>query len=122
MTPAPVRPDRRALLIYDGECGFCRGTARRLKHLDRARRLRFRPLQDERLYVDDPRLDRLACEKSVHLVAEDSTIHVGGAAFREAAARVGAASVTWILELPVARQITELAYRVVAGNRGRISL
>ena len=118
----PPRRSARALVVYDGECGFCTSTARRLRRLDRAGRLRFRPLQDDRVYAEDPRLDRRTCERTVHLVAEDGTIHAGGAALREAAARVGAGRVTWILALPVARQVTEAAYRLVARNRSWIPL
>lgn len=117
-----LAPRGRALVVYDGDCGFCRSTVARLRTLDRDDRLRFRPLQDERLYVEFPRLNRAACEETLHLVAEDGAIHAGGAAMREVFARVGAAPVTWILALPVARHVVELAYRSVAAHRGRIPL
>ena len=113
---------RRALVVYDADCGFCRRTVRRLRTLDVRGRLRFRPLQDERLYAEEPRLTREACERTLHLVAEDGTIHAGGDAMREVFARVGAGSVTWILRLPVARTITRLAYELVADRRAQIPL
>ena len=110
----------RALVVYDADCGFCRATVRKLRTLDRRGRLRFRPLQDERLYVDHPVLERAACERTLHLVAEDGAIHAGGDAMREVFERVGAGPVTWVLRLPVARTVTELAYRLVADRRAQI--
>ena len=112
----------RALVVYDRDCGFCRSTVARLRTLDRSGRLRFRPLQDDRLYAEYPRLTRAACERDLHLVTEDGAIHAGGAAMREVFARVGGAPVTWILALPIARTVVELGYRVVAAERGRIPL
>lgn len=113
---APAGAARRALVVYDGECSFCRANARLLRGLDRAGRLRLRPLQDEGLYVDDPRLSRSACEQSVHLVAEDGTIYAGSAAFREAVAKVGFGPIAAVMRLPVVRDVAELVYRFVGRN------
>ncbi len=115
-------PATRALVVYDADCGFCRRTVAKLRTLDRSGRLLFRPLQDEALYRDEPRLSRAACERTLHLVTEDGAIHAGGDAFRETMTRVGAGPVTWVLRLPVARTVTELVYRSVAAVRSRIPL
>lgn len=111
-----------AVVVYDVNCGFCRKTVARLRTLDRERRLAFRPLQDESLYVAYPKLERAACERTLHLVAEDGRIHAGGAAMREVFARVGAAPLARVLGLPVGRTVTEIAYRLVAEHRSRIRL
>ncbi len=118
----PVPPAKQSLVVYDAECGFCRRTVAKLRTLDRSGRLRFRPLQDEALYRDEPRLSRAACQRTLHLVTEDGVIHAGGDAFRETMTRVGAGRVTWVLRLPLARTVTELVYRAVAAARSRIPL
>lgn len=38
-------PPAQPVLLYDGECGLCQRMVRRLLRSDRARRLRFAPLQ-----------------------------------------------------------------------------
>lgn len=39
--------DRQSILFYDGDCGLCNRSVRFLMKRDRARRLRFAPLQGE---------------------------------------------------------------------------
>ena len=111
-----------ATVVYDGACGFCSTTARRLKRLDREGRLRFCRLQDPDVYTRFPQLDPGATAEALHVVDEHGRVHVGGDALREAFARVGAPSIVAVLGLPVARHVTELAYRLVAANRSRIPL
>ena len=38
-------PDRRPVLLFDGECGLCNGVVRFLLRQDTAARLHFAPLQ-----------------------------------------------------------------------------
>ena len=44
-SPAAKSPDRRPVLLYDGECGLCNGVVRFLLRQDTAARLHFAPLQ-----------------------------------------------------------------------------
>ncbi len=67
------------IVLYDGECGFCKVMLAALLSWDRARRLEPAPIQSargERLLFAIPPQDRLA---SWHLVEREGAIHSGGA-------------------------------------------
>jgi predicted DCC family thiol-disulfide oxidoreductase YuxK len=70
----------RHVVLYDGDCGFCRWSLDRLLRWDRGGRLRAAPIQSregDRLLADLSRQDRLA---SWHLMTPDGRRYSGGAA------------------------------------------
>ncbi|HUF53549.1 MAG TPA: DCC1-like thiol-disulfide oxidoreductase family protein [Dehalococcoidia bacterium] len=69
---------RRPVLFYDGECRFCRATARAIATLDRRRRFAYLPFQD-------PLADQMLApvrpeerERSIHLVFADGSVVSAG--------------------------------------------
>jgi predicted DCC family thiol-disulfide oxidoreductase YuxK len=75
-----MSPNRKATVLYDEDCGFCRWTLAKVLAWDRAGRLRPEPIQGpegERLLAGMPEEERLA---SWHLVGPDGTLRSGGAA------------------------------------------
>jgi predicted DCC family thiol-disulfide oxidoreductase YuxK len=72
--------DARALLLYDGECAFCRWSLRRVLAWDRGRHLRPVALQESRATELLAELDEDARMASWHLVEADGTRFSGGAA------------------------------------------
>lgn len=111
---------RRALVLYDAKCGFCRWSLAKLLAWDRGGRLRAVALQD-------PEADRLlgamsaeARMDSWHLVTPTGELHSAGAAFPP------------LFELlPGGRPLASLAtrfpgatqrlYRAVSRSRGSLS-
>jgi predicted DCC family thiol-disulfide oxidoreductase YuxK len=68
------------VVLYDGDCGFCKVMLAVLLRWDRAHRLRAAPIQSAQggqLLGDMPSQDRL---KSWHLIDEGGALHSGGAA------------------------------------------
>jgi DCC1-like thiol-disulfide oxidoreductase len=103
------------IVLYDGECGFCRWTVAWALERDRNGVLSVAPIQSptgDQLLADLDPAERL---RAVHVVHEDGRRESGGAAVR---AVLGV--------LPPARRFARLAgaewaYRLVAAERGRIS-
>ncbi len=107
-------------LIYDGQCGFCRGWIRALRRWDRAGRVRTVPLQDEAAWGGVPGLTRAALEEAAHLVGPDGRVYAGAAAARPL---LGLLPGGWALAAPLALPGTGRAaagvYRWVARRRHR---
>ncbi|MFI5258699.1 MAG: thiol-disulfide oxidoreductase DCC family protein [Candidatus Limnocylindrales bacterium] len=113
-------------VIYDGDCGVCRETVRRLRRWDRVGRFEFMPLQAA-ASSGRPRLTELAAQghlgDAVHVV-DESTGHVvsGGHA---ALAIIDALPGGWLLRpwasLPPTAAAADVVYRVAARHRDRLA-
>jgi len=104
------------VLLYDGECGYCRRWAERgTRWL--AGLVVFRPSQES--MADYPELKAEALAQSVHLVGVDGTVEKGAAAALHALAyRPGWGGPWWLYRrIPVFASISEFVYRFVARNR-----
>ncbi len=100
---APARP----LLIYDGECGFCRRWIDRWKRKS-GDRIDYRPSQE----VDEfPELPREQFQESVVLIETDGAVYSGAEAVFRSLGR------EWLYRLPSVAPVSEWAYRLVARNR-----
>jgi predicted DCC family thiol-disulfide oxidoreductase YuxK len=113
----------RPVLLYDGDCRFCRFVARAIEALDRRRRFGYLPFTDELaldLLAPVPADER---EHSIHLVFPDGDIASAGDAMAELS-RV----------LPLGGLLTDAArdhrpvrhaflwgYGLVADRRGQLS-
>lgn len=109
-----------ALMLYDGDCGFCTYWAKRWdKKFGPA--LRIAPLQstEER----PAQLTRLELEEALHVVGPDGEIYRGAAAVFRAAALCGRYRLGWWLyrRLPGFRPVSEWVYRWVANHRALVS-
>jgi hypothetical protein len=92
---APPQPNEgaRPVLLYDGDCRFCRFAARLVARADRHKRLAFAPANDL---------------ESIRLVLPDGHVREGGAAL---AALLGSDRLSPVLDPP---------YRLVARFRGAL--
>jgi predicted DCC family thiol-disulfide oxidoreductase YuxK len=70
------------VLIYDGNCGFCRRWVARARRLDWHDRVRFLPMQDREAGRVSGRSSH-ALAQAVHLVRPDGKVFAGAAAVRE---------------------------------------
>lgn len=107
---------RRATVLYDEDCGFCRWSADRLRALDRRSTLWFEPLQGPeatRLLHAVPHERRAA---SWHLVELDGRVWSAGAAVPRVLRKLpGGAPIAMLAE--AAPGATERAYAAVARRR-----
>ncbi len=107
-------------VLYDADCGICTHTARLLRRLDHGRRLDLVALQAATDLLEAPPIDAL--REALHVRDAAGRWTFGGAAF----VRIGQElpvlrPVALVAALPGVRRLVEPAYRLVAGNRHRIS-
>lgn len=70
----------RPVLLYDGNCGFCRTWINRLRRWDRAGRIDYVPCQQRAAVADLPAIGDDALEHAAHLVAPDGSVRAGARA------------------------------------------
>src|SRR5438034_9830865 len=111
-----VAPPEKPLLIFDGECGFCRWWIERWKSIT-GDRLDYAPSQEvaERF----PEIPKETFARSVQLVAPNGEVYEGAhAVFRSLALVPGRRGLLWSYEnLPGFAAVTEAAYRFIARHR-----
>lgn len=127
MGPAVARPASagdRAVLIYDGECAFCRASA--LWLLRRAQRggaetLDVLPCRSELRRQRYPQVSEEACLTAMQLVLPDGRVLAGADAAPEILRRVPRwAWLARAFDLPGARPLARRAYAWIAANRMRL--
>ena len=120
MTPAPHVSVRDAppkpLLIFDGNCHFCRRWIERWRELT-AGAVEYAPSQE--VAGRFPEIPAEAFDRSVQFVETDGTVYSGAeAVFRSLGQKRGRKWMTWSYEhLPGFAAVTEAAYRLVARHR-----
>ena len=108
------------VLIFDGECGFCRRRAQWLRSHAKVE-LQIIAWQDADLEAFAVTADQ--CQQRVQWV--DGTKRASGGAAIARCLQVCAQpwrSFGAVMQWPVIRIFTELGYRLVAANRGRIRI
>jgi predicted DCC family thiol-disulfide oxidoreductase YuxK len=110
---------RRAVILFDNDCGFCRWSLSKLLAWDRHGRLRPVALQSEE--ADDllMGMDRERKMASWHLVARNGHIYSGGAAVPQLARLLPASAPIAALATAFPRT-ADRAYRWVARHRERL--
>jgi len=111
-TPAPPRP----LLIYDGECEFCRYSIARWRRVT-GDRVDYAPYQEIAARFPEIPTERFA--ESVHLIEPDGRWSWGAeAVFRALASVPGRGGSLWLYRhVPGFATASEWCYRVVARHR-----
>ena len=110
----------KPLLIYDGQCGFCRRWIHRWTFVT-GDRIDYAPYQEvaERF----PNIAPEHFKQAAHLVEPDGTVYRGAhAILRSTASAPGHGRWLWLYEhVPGVAPAAELGYRVVASNRYLLS-
>lgn len=109
---APSKP----LLIFDGDCHFCRRWVERWRELTDGE-VDYAPFQE--VAGRFPEIPREAFEKAVQFIERDGTVYrAAEAVFRSLGSARGGRRLIWCYEhLPGFRPITETCYGLVARNR-----
>ena len=113
-------PRSRPVVVYDGQCGFCRRWIERLRRWDRAGRLEYLPLQDAAAPVVTG-LRRDALERATHVVLPSGDVKAGAAAVRALCRFLPGGFLPYrILGLPGVLPLAERAYRWIAWRWGPV--
>ena len=111
--------DRRAVLLYDQDCGFCRWSLSKVLAWDRHGRIRPVPLQSAEALRLLPGMDEERRMASWHLVTPDGRVYSAGGAAAPLARMLplGAPLALLAEALP---GTTERVYRWVADHRDQL--
>jgi predicted DCC family thiol-disulfide oxidoreductase YuxK len=113
-----VTAERRGIVLYDQDCGFCRWSLDKILAWDRSRHLEAVPIQSdegERLLAP---LERAARLDSWHFVDKDGALFSAGAAAAPMV-RVLPGGRPLAAAFAASPGLTERAYRYVAARRDR---
>jgi predicted DCC family thiol-disulfide oxidoreductase YuxK len=117
-----IRPPSKPLLIYDGDCRFCRRQVSRCRRVA-ADAVEYLPAQTDELRERFPELPLDTLLSAVHFITPAGTIHTGADAIYQlfAVAPRWKCPVWLYRHLPGFAEISEAVYRFVAGHRVPIS-
>lgn len=124
LTPDPDsdRGRGREVLIYDGQCNFCRASVKSLRKLDWTGRLAYISLHDERVGQRWPGLSHDQLMDQIWLVTKDGQTLGGADAMRFLSLRM---PTLWplapFMNLPFSMPLWRGIYRWIARNRYRIA-
>jgi len=105
-----------ALLLWDGDCGFCRRSVEWAERHDRAHAFRAVPYQQAPSPPMTPEL-RAACARAVHVVTPEGVVLRAGRACLWVLERTGHPVLSRVLGSPPLVWAVELGYWLVARNR-----
>lgn len=112
---------KRALVIYDGDCGICEKFRWLLEMLDWLNRFECHPLQNHDVYKEYP-ITPEDCEAELKLITNTRKVYGGADAVIRICFKLPlVAPVGWLFWLPPLRQFARWLYPIVANNRYRIS-
>ncbi|MCH2132186.1 MAG: lipase maturation factor family protein [Phycisphaerales bacterium] len=118
LLPEAELPTNLPLVVYDGDCGFCRRWLKRYEAVSPPDRLAWAPYQ--KAAGQFPGIPESAFAEAIHLVQPDGSSARGAEAVYEIMDRVDVRS--WPLRLyrwlPPFRGVSNLGYRLVANHRG----
>lgn len=113
---------RRHVVIYDGQCPFCRRQMEWIRARDRAGRLEFLPWESPERTARFPQLALAALEDGMRVVRPDGQIETGAAGVAEILHQLpGWRGVAWMLRVPGLRVIAGSMYRWVATHRQHLA-
>ncbi|MFQ5915781.1 MAG: thiol-disulfide oxidoreductase DCC family protein [Nitrospinota bacterium] len=112
--------NRQALLLWDGECGFCRRCVEWVEARDVESRIRPLPYQEA---PSPPMTEELRarCQRAVVLLLPDDKSLSAGRAVLAVLSLLGWRKTVAALSLPPFVWAVEAGYWIVARNRGRVS-
>jgi len=110
--------DSRCVVVYDGDCSFCRDRIEWIRRRDAAGRLDLVPRQAPGIVERFPRLAEGDFNTGMRLIDPDGTIHVGADAVHQIARRLPRwRRLAWLYRVPGIGALSRLAYRSIAANR-----
>jgi predicted DCC family thiol-disulfide oxidoreductase YuxK len=111
---APPKP----LMIYDGECDFCKFWIRRWQTVT-GERMDYLPFQGPQVAAQFPEIPREQFESSVHLIESDGGVcHSAEAVFRSLAFNPHQRRwIRWYERSIVFARTTEWSYRLISRHR-----
>ncbi|MBA61237.1 MAG: thiol-disulfide oxidoreductase [Planctomycetaceae bacterium] len=122
MLPIPTQYPNAEVVIYDGDCQFCRRQVKRLNRWDGKQRLSYISLHDKFVASEYPELTKDEMMQAMYLIDRKGKPHRGAAALRVISRRLPK---LWLLALllhiPFTLPIWSWVYRQIAKRRYRLN-
>ena len=110
------------MIIWDGECNFCRQQVLRLRKLDWSDRLTFLSLHDPRVAQRYPQLTHEQLMAEMWVVTPDGQKFGGADALRQLSRTLPALwPIAPLLHIPLTMPVWRALYRWIARNRYRLA-
>ena len=110
----------RPVLLYDGECAFCRAWVGRIQKWDRRKRIELLPARERSTLPDLPQFSDEALNAAMHLVLPDGRVLRGGRAIPELLRLLpGGAVLRLLFFIPGISWVASVGYDWVALRRHR---
>jgi predicted DCC family thiol-disulfide oxidoreductase YuxK len=111
----------RPVIVYDGECPFCRKQVDRIRSRDVRDQFEYLPRQSASLTDRFPILAEADFNTGMRLVLPDGQVHVGADAVYQIARRLaGWRRIAWLYRVPVLHALARRIYGWIAANRQRL--
>lgn len=108
----------RSIIVYDGDCPFCRKQIARIRRWDRAESFEYVPRRTPGLEERFPKLAEGDFNTGMRLVAPDGCIHVGADAVYQIAARLPFwRRLAWLYRIPGLHRLARAVYAWIAAHR-----
>jgi len=122
VVPAPSGTGRAEwVLVYDGECRFCRSCIAVLARWDTRRRIRAVPFQDAASLAALPPIPRNALELAMHLISPRDEVRAGAEAAPALLRLLPAGGLfAAVFHVPGVPALAARLYAAVARNRHRL--
>jgi len=106
------------IVVFDGDCAFCRGQAARIERWDTRRRFELIPRQRPGLTDRFPQLAEGDFNTGMRLLMPDGRIHVGADAAFEIGRRLPYwRRIAWLYRVPGLHLAARAAYAWIAAHR-----
>ncbi len=108
----------KSVLVYDGECGFCRRQIERIQRRDQQQGFEYLPRQTPGITDRFPALAEGDFNTGMRLIFPDGRIRVGADALYEVARRLrGWRWLAWLYRVPGLHRLARALYAWVAAHR-----
>lgn len=112
----------KSILVYDGDCPFCRRWVARIGRMDRSGAFELVAKQTDGLIERFPKLDQGDFNTGMRLITPDDVIHVGADAAYQIARRLRYyRRIAWLYHVPGIHWLTRTAYAWIAAHRQSLS-
>jgi predicted DCC family thiol-disulfide oxidoreductase YuxK len=114
LTPRPV-------LLYDGECGFCRDWIRQVQRWDKRQAIDYLPSQLRATIPWLPDLSDAALDRAVHLIFPDGRVYPGARSLPVLLPLLpGGTPLGLLMRLPGMLLVADRVYAWIAARRHRL--
>lgn len=110
----------RPVLLFDGDCGFCRTWVRRVRRWDRRGAVDYLPSSARESRPGLPSLEDAALSRAMHLVLPDGRVFTGARALPALLPLLpGGRLLAPLLRIPGVQPLADRAYAWIAARRHR---